>query len=159
MAINYKELLKEFEDVPKLLDITDELDRHPTKTYKLRNLRKIKRIVVHTTDWTTTPHRIAKYDVEPNHISSTGCPAITYHEMIGTSGEPYRTLDYKEVSWHSGVWNPTSLAIALCYRCSNKKGEDVYKPKKKLMKALQVRCGEMCLELGLSQIVLLVIEN
>lgn len=145
----YKELLKEF-DVPDIIDLSYGLAKHPTKFYKERELSGIKRIVVHTTDWGTSPKRIAEYDVKPNHISKTGCPAITYHEMIGINGDPYKTLDYREISWHAGVWNASSLAIALCYKCTNKEGEDVYKPKKRLLKALELRCGELCLKLGLT---------
>jgi len=131
-------------------DLKDELPRHPTKRYKTRPISKIKRIVVHTTDWATTPEKIAEYDIGPNHISDSGCPAITYHEMIGTTGELYSTLPYEEVSWHVGMWNPGSLAIALSYRCSNKKGDDVYAPKRVLLRALEMRCGEICLNLGLT---------
>jgi len=132
------------------IDLRDKLPRHPTKSYKTRSLSKIKRIVVHTTDWSTTPKTIAEYDVKPNHISKTGCAAITYHEMIGTVGELYQTLPYEEVSWHVGMWNPGSLGIALSYRCSNKKGEDVYAPKRALLHTLEVRCGQICLNLGLT---------
>ena len=145
----YNKLLKEFK-VDELIDLSWDLARHPIKTYKIRKLSKIKRIVVHTTDWGASAKTIAEYDVKPNHISDTGCPAITYHELIGISGNPYKTLDYEEISWHAGVWNPSSVAIALAYKCSNKKGEDVYKPRKKLMTALHVRCGELCFKFGLT---------
>jgi len=137
-------------DVKEEIDLTEELVRHPTKVYKKRALSKIKRVVVHTTDWTTTPQRIAEYDIEPNHISETGCPAITYHDMIGSDGQLYHTLPYEEVSWHVGMWNPGSLGIALTYRCSNKKGEDVYGPKRKLLHTLETRCGDICLKFGLT---------
>jgi len=149
MSIDYRKLLDEF-DVPEPVDLSFSLARHQTKRYGHRDLHKIKRIVVHTTDWATSPKRIAEYDIEPNHISKTGCPAITYHEMIGVNGEPYKTLSYEEVSWHVGIWNTSSVGIALCYKCTNKKGEDVYKPKKALLKTLHARCGEMCLKFGLT---------
>ncbi|MAG39524.1 hypothetical protein CMI41_00970 [Candidatus Pacearchaeota archaeon] len=132
------------------INLIEELPRHPDKKYKNRKISKIKRIVVHTTDWKTTPLRIAEYDIKPNHISDSGCPAITYHEMIGVEGDIFQTLDYTEVSWHVGMWNPSSLGIALCYRCSNKKGEDVYAPKRALLHTLEVRCGQICLNLGLT---------
>jgi N-acetyl-anhydromuramyl-L-alanine amidase AmpD len=137
-------------DVKEAVDLTEELARHPTKVYTKRALSKIKRIVVHTTDWTTTPQKIAEYDIEPNHISETGCPGITYHDMVGSNGQLYHTLPYEEVSWHVGMWNLGSLGIALTYRCSNKKGEDVYAPKRKLLHTLETRCGDICLKFGLT---------
>jgi hypothetical protein len=149
MAIDYSELMKEFK-ISEMIDLSRDLARHPNKVYRQRKLSRIKRIVVHTTDWGASAKTIAEYDIKPNHISETGCPAITYHELIGISGNPYKTLDYEEVSWHAGMWNLGSVAIALAYKCSNKKGEDVYKPKRKLMTALHVRCGEMCLDFGLT---------
>ena len=149
MVIDYSKLMKEF-DVPEIIDLSKGLARHPHKTYKQRKLSKIKRVVVHTTDWGASAKTIAEYDIKPNHISDTGCPAITYHELIGISGNPYKTLDYEEISWHAGMWNPGSVAIALAYRCSNKKGEDIYKPKRKMMTALHVRCGELCLDFNLT---------
>jgi len=137
-------------EVQEPIDLRNNLPRHSTKRYKIRSISKIKRIVIHTTDWATTPKVIAEYDIKPNHISDTGCAAITYHEMIGTIGELYQTLPYEEVSWHVGMWNTGSLGIALSYRCSDKQGKDMYAPKRPLLHALEVRCGEICLNLGLT---------
>ena len=149
MATDYKAGLKLI-NVQEPIDLRNELPRHRSKKYKQRPISQIKRIVVHTTDWATTPLRIAKYDIKPNHISDTGCPAITYHEMIGKDGTLYSTLPYNETSWHVGMWNPGSLGIALCYKCSDKQGKDVRAPKRILLHTLETRCGEICLKLGLT---------
>ena len=67
MATNYNDLLKEF-NIDEVIDLTWGLARHPTKSYKQRKLSKVKRIVVHTTDWGASAKTIAEYDIKPNHI-------------------------------------------------------------------------------------------
>ena len=131
-------------------DISAKMARHTTKKHDLRELSNIKRIVLHTTDWNTTPRRISEYDVAKNHISNTGCPGITYHEIIMTDTTCYKTLPYEEVSWHAGPWNTGSLAVALMYRVSNTAGVDSYEPTEECLKAAVVRCGELCLSLGIT---------
>jgi hypothetical protein len=132
-----------YRGVVKTKDISGRLPRHASKKHKLRELSSIKRIVVHTTDWDITPWRLAEYDVGPNHISKTGCPGITYHELIYPDGASFKTLPYEEEAWHVGMWNPGSLGIALVYRVKDN-------PTNKAMRALYVRCGTLCLRLGLS---------
>jgi hypothetical protein len=132
------------------IDIVGDLPVHPTKKYKLRELSDIKRIVVHTTDWRTSPKTIAIFDIEPNHISKTGCPAITYHEMVMDTGLVYHCLPFRQVSWHAGIWNPGSLALAMVFRVSDSKGRDVHAPSENLLKTTQTRLGQLCLELGLT---------
>lgn len=144
------ELFKEGFGNVKPINVVDQLPRHPTKRHDLRLHSKIKRIVVHTTDWIVTPKDLATYDIGPNHISSSGCPGITYHEMITDKGIIYQTLPWAEISWHVGMWNPGSLGIALVYRVSNSDGKDTYAPTTYSLLALQTRCGDICLELGLT---------
>ena len=64
------EELKLLENHPcvKPFNIIDELPTHPTKKYKLRKLSNIKRIVVHTTDWDTTPKVIAQFDIKKSYF-------------------------------------------------------------------------------------------
>ena len=112
----------------KIVDISSKLPRHPTKTNKIRKLTDIKRIVLHTTDDDATPQAIAKYDVGPNHICATGNPSITYHYIVMNDGTIYKTLDETEISWHCGNWNGGSVGVAIMYKCTNKKGEDVFAP-------------------------------
>lgn len=95
-------------------DIVNTLPVHATKLPKKQIV--IKKLVVHTTDGVVTPKGLAKYDIGPNHISSTGCPTITYHYLIRQSGEAFKTADLENVLWHAGNHNPESLAIALVYK-------------------------------------------
>lgn len=134
------------------LDLSRTLPRHATKIYDYRDISDISRIVVHTTDWACTPLELANYDIGPNHISSTGCPAITYHGLIMPDAAWIKTLPYTEVSWHVGVWNPGSLGIALVYRVSDGNGQDAYAPAEKQLKALLRACGSLCLQLGVEPI-------
>ena len=131
-------------------DISPEMPRHIEKKYDKRELNKINRIVLHTTDWDTTPKRIAEYDCGKNHISETGCPGITYHEIVMKDGTCYKTLPYNEVSWHAGPWNTGSLAVALMFRVSNDKEEDVFAPTEEALKAAVSRCGTLCLAFGIT---------
>jgi hypothetical protein len=142
-----------------IIDISRTLPRHPTKKYSLRKKSDIKRIVIHTTNWNTTPEVLAKYDITPyfekngvkywNHISRTGCPAITYAEIITNDGRVFKTLPYEEVSWHVGIWNKSSLGVALMYECTNELGDDIFGPSEEALKSLYRRVGNLCLELGL----------
>ena len=111
----------------EVIDISKVLPRHAVRKYDKRNISDIKRLVIHTSDWQTTPERIAKYDISTKcHISpGKGCPSVTYHEMINTDGVCFHTLPWKEVAWHVGVWNKSSLGLALLYRCSDSTGKDI----------------------------------
>lgn len=97
-------------------DLVPVLPTHPKKKPKVRKLSDIKKIVVHTTDWDIQPLELAKYDLGPNHIDSTGCPSITYHYYIGKSGEVCRTADEAWVTWHAAMHNGNSVAICLAYK-------------------------------------------
>ena len=109
-------------------DLRNQLPRHPTKTPTVRTLSNIDMIVVHTTDWDTDVMTLAKYDVGPNHISSTGCPGITYHDVVMKDGTRNHCESYKNVTWHVGKWNPKSIAIALMYRCTSAGKPDLTPP-------------------------------
>ena len=144
----------------KIIDLSNSLPVHPTKKYKLRNLSDIKRVVVHTVNREWTPVRLATYDITPyyvvggrkiyNHISKSGCPAITYAELFMPDGTIYHTLPWEEISYHVGVWNNSSLGVALMYRCTDGEGVDTYAPTKEALQALFKRVGGICLILGLT---------
>lgn len=131
------------------IDIVAELPRHETKTYERRSDTEIGYIVVHTTDWETDVQTLVKYDIGPNHISSTGCPGSTYHEFILDDGTVLKALHDVEVSWHAGKWNRKSYAVALMYRCTREGSDRHNPPPEKAMLSLQCRLGDLCLKYGL----------
>lgn len=130
-------------------DLVSFLPRHPTKTYDKRNLSKIDSIVVHCTDANWTVERLAQYDIAPNHISNTGCPAITYHDVIMSDGTLNHTLDYKEISWHAGGYNTGSIAVALMYKVTDEAGRDMA-PTFELVDSLTQYLTQRCFEFGLT---------
>jgi N-acetyl-anhydromuramyl-L-alanine amidase AmpD len=131
------------------VDISDSLPRHATKHYPKRSEDDIKLIVLHCTDWDTTPKRIAEDDITSDRISKGGCPACTYHEIIMKEGRVYQTLGYIEESWHVNTWNHQSIGIALMYRCSDKQGKDVYGPTEVAIRSAVCRLGELCIKFRL----------
>lgn len=143
----------------KPVDISATLPRQTENSYKRRERSDIELVVVHTTDWETTPEKVAAYDIRPftmykgkkiwNHISKKGCPAITYHEMV-TDDSIYATLDYEEESWHVGNWNPKAIGVAMMYRCTVKGSKQQLAPSDNMLRLTQTRCGDICLELGLN---------
>jgi hypothetical protein len=100
----------------EIKDLVPTLPIHPKKKVKFRKLSNIKKIVVHTTDWNIEPLELAKYDIGPNHIDSTGCPSITYHYYIGKDGTVARTAAEEWVTWHAAGYNTESVAICLAYK-------------------------------------------
>jgi len=117
----------------------------------MRPLTDIKRIVVHTTDanWSITD--LAQYDIGPNHISATGCPAITYADVVMDNGTIFHTLSYREVSWHVGVWNPGSVGIAMMFKCTDPvTKKDTYGPSEKQYISCYDHCAKLCLYLNLT---------
>lgn len=146
----------------KAVDLTNSLWRHPFKKYNKRKLSQIDKIVVHCTDRDWTIIQLNHYDVdgflkyedgtiEINHVSASGLPAITYHDVILMDGKLYHTLPYEEVSWHAGGYNTGSIAVALMYRVTDSKtNEDTFAPTSMSLQTLQTYLGKLCLQLGLT---------
>lgn len=137
-----------------ILDIRDKL---PVNKKRLAMggkipLRKgdISRIVIHCSADDDKPgedvYGLAKYDINPNHISSKGCFTFTYHyyiEQVGGKIRIYRCVDNNTVTWHVGKWNKDSIAIGV-----DKRGEDEAPEKYKVAVWL---AAKLCKELGLTQ--------
>lgn len=131
-------------------DLSKSLPRNVNVKPSSRTLSDIKRIVIHTTDDETTILALAKYDINPNHISDTGCPTITYNDVILKSGQVFHTLEYTTVSWHVGPWNPGSVAVSLMYQCTDKNGNDAFGPSDLMLKTCYDHCADLCLYLRLT---------
>lgn len=141
----------------RIKDLVLELPVNLKKTPKKRALSSIKKLVVHCTDWEITPQELAKYDIEPNHISNTGCPSITYHYLVEPNGEVERTAPAEWITWHAGNHNNESLAVCLVYKTDPLFEQGKKKvpaadriPTAEMMKSLRELLHDLCLQFGLS---------
>lgn len=131
-------------------DLVSQLPLNSKKKPKVRPLSSIKQIIVHTTDWDIAPLELAKYDIGPNHIDSTGCPSITYHYLIEKDGTVSRTAKEEWVTWHAGGHNSNSLSIALVYKTDPafESGKGPYKvnftPTQEMLIALDDLLVDLC---------------
>ena len=101
-----------------IADIRDKLPTHLSKKYLQRELKDIKKIILHCDDLDKTVYEIAEWDLQPNPISSTGCPSITYSYFIEKDGKAYYSSDVRNITWHVGNHNKESLAICLQYKAT-----------------------------------------
>lgn len=95
---------------PTIVDLTDTLPKHKSKTYSVRNLREIRNLVIHHTAAAPTvgPEAIARY-----HVTKLDWPGIGYHFVIMADGAIYQTNHLEAVSYHARSANQTSVGIAL----------------------------------------------
>ena len=104
----------------RLEDIRARLPINSGRTPNIRRPSDIQYLVLHCTDahpnWGASD--CAHYDINPNHISSRGCPTITYTYFVSADGLVQKCLSHDIVSWHVGVWNRRSLGVVLAYRAT-----------------------------------------
>jgi len=132
---------------PSIQDFRLVLPVHEYKTYKKRDIKTINKIIVHCTASNCRKEeelfRLAEYDIGPNHISSSGCPGITYHFMILPDGRLYYTSDITNITWHAGNFNSKSIAVSLCY-----KGDNSFVPSPQIESLYKI-LSELCLDLNI----------
>jgi N-acetyl-anhydromuramyl-L-alanine amidase AmpD len=130
-------------------DLVSQLPTNPKKKPKTRKLSSIKKLILHTTDWDIAPLELAKYDIGPNHIDSTGCPSITYHYLIGKDGTVFRTAPEETITWHAGGYNTESIAVSLIYKTDPafESGKGKFNPDKVPTEAMMESLVELLVEL------------
>lgn len=96
------------------------MPRHPTRKWKKRLRKNIRRIVVHTSaSDNQDPIRTAKYHITPgaqNHLSKEGAPGFAYHDSVVKSGTVFHCNDYQDITWHAGAYNRGSIGVVLAFR-------------------------------------------
>lgn len=95
---------------PVIHDLTDQLMKHPTKTYPTRKLSAITHICIHhsAVAGTVPVEHVAQY-----HVESQGWPGIGYHYYVKPDGVIYQTQRLETVSWHVSHNNDYSLGICV----------------------------------------------
>lgn len=116
--------------IPTIINIVNDLPKHPTRKWNQRKLTDIKKIIVHHSDTTATYEgikdmkQIAQYHISPNHISPQGCPAICYSLIIDKAGNIYQTNEFTSITWHAKGQNTNGLGVCLLGGFQGQKVED-----------------------------------
>lgn len=97
-----------------MIDITDDLPRHPTKRYKNRPASGIRQIIIHhsATKPTSPDGRADAEAFARYHVETLGWPGIGYDYVIGL-GTVWKTNTNKAVNYHAGAANAKSLGICI----------------------------------------------
>ncbi len=94
----------------QIQNISNQLERHPSKRYVKRPLESIKRIIIHHSGApaTVTAQRIAEYQVK-----NKGLPGITYHFCATEQGVAYQTQPLTVTAAHAGQNSFDSVGVCL----------------------------------------------
>lgn len=93
----------------QVVDMVEQLPKHPRKRYKERPLSDISMVVVHhSATREGSPEAFARYHVETN-----GWPGIGYHYVIARDGTVYKTNKASTVSYHASGYNARSIGVCL----------------------------------------------
>ncbi len=123
----------------QVIDITAELPTHPTRKYRRRALRDIKRIVIHhsATD-TGTPEAFARY-----HVEKQGWPGCSYHYVITKAGLVYKCQEASAITYHAAGANKDSLGVCMVGNFDN------YDPPLVQLRACMELCISLCHAYGI----------
>lgn len=95
-------------------DIVDDLPKHPFRVYGKRNLSQIRYLVIHHTAADgLSPHQIARFHTESDHLINGGAAGIAYHFFIREDGKVFQTQHLETISWHVANNNTPSVGIVL----------------------------------------------
>lgn len=93
----------------KIVDVVDQLPRHPKRKYSRRPLTRISTVVVHHSATASgSPEAFARY-----HVEAHDWPGIGYHYVIAKDGTVYKTNNASTVSYHAKGANLKSLGVCL----------------------------------------------
>ncbi len=93
-----------------IIDVTDLLPKHQSKTYDVRELKEISQAIIHHTAAAPT---VGPVDIARYHVNERDWPGIGYHFVVMADGTIYQTNRLETVSYHARSENQTSLGIAL----------------------------------------------
>lgn len=150
-------------------DVINTLPRHPTRTWRKRNLVDIDTIVVHqsATAYKASTKGIAKYHTTPtgdkngdgvveawekNHLSSLGAPGIAYTYTIEKDGTIYHCNHWDDITWQAGNArvNKESISICVIGNFSGPSWEGTDEPTDEQEESLIFLIGNLELESGLN---------
>ncbi len=115
---------------PKIIDVVDQLPRHPTLPPYTNRTEPIRKIVIHHTDTPKdmTVEQIARYHVFGTSPYKDPWPGIGYHYVIAPDGTIYWTQRHETRSYHVGAANNYCLGVSLIGRFMIKNYDGTVQP-------------------------------
>ena len=97
----------------EITNLVNQLDWHPTRRWRTRQLSKINKIIIHQELGEGDIEAVNRYHIKPNHMSSKGCPRICYHYGIRANGEIVQMNELSSIVWHARGQNTSGIGIML----------------------------------------------
>jgi hypothetical protein len=85
-----------------IIDVVDQLPKHPREFYRTRALSKITTLTIHHT---VSPPDRSIASIASYHVNNRGWPGIGYHYVINDLGEIRQTNHLDTKSYHAGTLN------------------------------------------------------
>ncbi|MEO9869087.1 peptidoglycan recognition protein family protein [Ekhidna sp.] len=95
----------------EIQNLITKLPWHPTRRWSVRQLSKIGKIILHQELGEADVEAVNNYHIQPNHISSRGCPHLCYHYAIRKNGEIIQSNELSSVTWHCKGQNTSAIGI------------------------------------------------
>ncbi len=95
----------------QITNLIQQLPWHPTRRWSSRELSRVNKIILHQELGDSSIEEVNNYHINPNHISSNGCPHFCYHYGIRKSGEIIQANELSSIVWHCSGENSVSIGI------------------------------------------------
>jgi N-acetyl-anhydromuramyl-L-alanine amidase AmpD len=96
---------------PQIKNISDELTKHPTKSYGTRPLDLITTIVINHSGGTGDPRDITPEAIADWQVKHQDRAGISYHYFIAADGTIFQTNKLETVTDHVGQLSPESVNV------------------------------------------------
>ena len=100
----------------EIKNFTKELPWHADRVWKKRELKQIRKIIIHQEMGNSSIEQVNEYHITPgqtNHISTKGCPHFCYHFGIRSTGEIIQANEFSDITWHCFGQNTSAIGIML----------------------------------------------
>lgn len=97
----------------EIRNLVKQLPWHPSRRWASRDISRINKIIIHQELGESPVEAVNNYHINPNHISSKGCPHFCYHFGIGKNGEIIQANELSSIVWHCEGQNAVGVGIML----------------------------------------------
>jgi N-acetyl-anhydromuramyl-L-alanine amidase AmpD len=95
---------------PAIQVVIDDLVKHPTERYQMRETSKISFIVLHHS---AVPASVGSARIAAYQVEKQGWPGIGFHYFVYDDGRIEQTQPLEVIAYHAGDANATSIGICL----------------------------------------------